>query len=182
MEKEKLKKLIEEGYSLNKISKEIGKSLTTIRYWAKKYDLKSNYKNSELKVYGSHRFCPRCKNHQVIENFYARRGKLNSSVYCKKCTSNQILERTRKLKQQMVEYKGGNCVRCGYDKYIGALEFHHLDPTKKDYTLAHLKVTNFHDKIKNELDKCILVCANCHREIHNELLVAPEGIEPPLNL
>ena len=82
----------------------------------------------------------------------------------------------------MVEYKGGNCVRCGYDKYMGALEFHHLDPTKKDYTLAHLKVTNFHDKIKNELDKCILVCANCHREIHNELLVAPEGIEPPLNL
>jgi predicted HNH restriction endonuclease len=69
----------------------------------------------------------------------------------------------------MVEYKGGSCVKCGYKKCIGALEFHHIDPSKKDFTLSHLKSSKFDDKIKNELDKCILVCANCHREIHEEL-------------
>jgi 5-methylcytosine-specific restriction endonuclease McrA len=72
------------------------------------------------------------------------------------------------LKRQMVEYKGGECVRCGYKKYFGALEFHHLNPSEKDFNPSSLKRYKFDDRIKNELDKCILVCSNCHREIHHE--------------
>lgn len=172
MNKEILEKLILENNSLNTISKITKKSLTTIRYWVKRHGLTSNHKNfkeSGVKEYGSHRNCPRCNNVLPIEQFYNRRNKKGSSVYCKKCTSDQTLERTRKLKQQMVLYKGGKCVRCDYDKYIGALEFHHLDPTKKDFNLSHLKKYTFNKVITDELDKCILLCANCHREIHNEL-------------
>jgi hypothetical protein len=79
----------------------------------------------------------------------------------------QTIERQRRLKQQAVEYKGGRCVKCGYCRYVGALEFHHLDPSGKDVTISHLGHTTFR-KITAELDKCILVCANCHREIHSE--------------
>ena len=50
------------------------------------------------------------------KNFHRRRGKENGSVYCKGCSTNQTLERMRKLKNQMVEYKGGCCVKCGYNK------------------------------------------------------------------
>ena len=68
----------------------------------------------------------------------------------------------------MVEYKGGKCQKCGYDKYIGALEFHHLNPEEKDFNLSKLKANSFNHVVIEELNKCILVCSNCHREIHGE--------------
>ena len=72
------------------------------------------------------------------------------------------------IKVKAVEYKGGCCEKCGYNKYVGALEFHHLDPTQKDFAIGSKGYTRSWEKVKKELDKCILVCANCHREIHSE--------------
>ena len=180
MDKLILKELIDKNLSIRKISEETGKSFTTIRYWIKKYEMRSNYSKYNAKEYGTHRVCPRCKNSVDISEFYQRRGKAGSSCYCKTCTKSETLERVRKFKSLIVEYKGGKCERCGYDKYQGALEFHHVDPTKKDFSMAHLNKYRFDDRIKFELDKCILVCANCHREIHNEIVncVVPLGIEP----
>jgi len=172
MEREILEKFLEDGYSLNKISKETGKSLTTIRYWKDKYSLKSKYntfREQKKNEYGEKRFCPKCQKGVDTKNFYQRRGKENSSSYCKSCTNSTTLNRMSILKFKMIEYKGGCCVRCGYNKYQGALEFHHLDPKEKDFNPSHLKKYTFDDRIKNELDKCILVCANCHREIHDEI-------------
>ena len=172
MEKELLENYLNEGYSLNQISKITGKSLTSVRYWKDKHSLESLFdsiKDKQVEVYGEFRFCPRCKKDVKTEQFYKRRGKENSSVYCKNCTSDQTLERMRKLKSQMIEYKGGSCVRCGYEKYQGALEFHHLDPKEKDFNPSRLKKYAFDERVKFELDKCILVCSNCHREIHHEI-------------
>ena len=73
MEKEILEKFLEDGFSLNKISKETGKSLTTIIYWKEKYQLKSNYKNFknlEKSEYGETRFCHRCQKDVKTKNFY----------------------------------------------------------------------------------------------------------------
>jgi hypothetical protein len=172
MKKEDLEEMINDGKSLNRIAKETGKSLSTIRYWVKKLQIPfttKNFTDQEPKEYGEFRYCPRCKNDCPIEQFYNRRGKKHSSVYCKKCTTEQVVERTKKLKQEMVDYKGGCCQVCGYKKYIGALDFHHLNPNEKDFTIAHIRQYKFDDIIKNELDKCILVCSNCHREIHGGL-------------
>ena len=180
MKKEELEVLINDGKSLNQISKETGKSLTTIRYWVKKYGLKSNhvqFKYLEKKPVGSERTCPKCKLILPSENFYKRRGIEHSSVYCKICTGEQTLSRMQKLKRTMVDYKGGSCVICGYNTYMGALEFHHLDPKQKDFNLAHMKKYTFDDKVKKELDKCILVCSNCHRELHAKMVIPP-GFEP----
>ena len=77
------------------------------------------------------------------------------------------IERWKKRKVDAVEYKGGCCERCGYNKCIGALEFHHLDPTKKDGVWTKMRLWG-HERLHAELDKCILVCANCHREIHHK--------------
>ena len=73
----------------------------------------------------------------------------------------------QKLKEDLVKYKGGECQICGYHKCLEALEFHHLDPAKKDFSISSSDVLSY-DKMKEEVDKCILVCANCHREIHHE--------------
>lgn len=79
-----------------------------------------------------------------------------------------ISERRRRHKLQSLEYKGGKCERCGYDKSVNALSFHHLDPSEKDFTLSSFYYKNF-EKIKVELDKCILLCHNCHAEEHEQL-------------
>jgi len=55
---------------------------------------------------------------------------------------------------------------CGYGRYQGALEFHHLDTSKKDFGLSTKGLTRSWEKTKRELEKCILVCSNCHKEIH----------------
>lgn len=75
--------------------------------------------------------------------------------------------RRRKLKQLLVQYKGGKCVLCGYNKYVGAFDLHHLDGTKKEFGMSVRGLTRSWTKLKEEADKCILVCANCHREIHS---------------
>lgn len=84
-------------------------------------------------------------------------------------TSKQVSEYRRRLKRKAVEYKGGKCARCGYNKYIGALEFHHTNPKQKDFSVGAGGHSRAWEKVKEELDKCILLCANCHREVHNEL-------------
>lgn len=113
------------------------------------------------------RKCVRCKRTLPTDDFYTSRGGTKSLCYCKQCTNSQTVERQQRLKQKCVEYKGGCCQLCGYDRYIGALEFHHIDATAKDFSLAHTRSTTF-EKVRSELDKCLLVCANCHRELHAE--------------
>ena len=72
-------------------------------------------------------------------------------------------------KDRLIEYKGKKCEICGYDKCEGALQFHHKDPSLKEFTLSHINLnnTNFSlQKILQEIDKCELLCANCHAEKH----------------
>ena len=172
MEKETLIGYINSGLSIGEISKLVNKGKTTVRYWLEKYELKTeklSFKDKGVIDYGDSRCCVKCNEYKSLSEFYQRRGKEGGSVYCKKCTGDQTLERQRLLKEQAVDYKGGKCCKCGYCKYQGALEFHHLDPTQKDFSLSQVKGNKFNDIIKKELDKCILVCANCHREIHGKL-------------
>lgn len=161
--------MVGKGMSLNDIAKASGKGQTTVRYWLKKYELKTKptywYKNKG----DTGKRCPRCKETKSLDNFYNRRGSAGGSVYCKPCTNMQTIERMRHTKRLCIEYKGGKCEKCGYDKYDGALEFHHLDPSKKDFAISKKKA-KYIDSLKPELDKCILVCANCHRELHGGMV------------
>ena len=73
----------------------------------------------------------------------------------------------KKNKAAAAEYKGGKCELCGYNKCIEALEFHHVDETTKNPNFSReVRTSALTQKKKAELDACILVCANCHREIH----------------
>ena len=76
-------------------------------------------------------------------------------------------ERALVRKLELIAERGNKCEICGYDKNIAALDFHHLNPEEKSFQLdaRHLSNTST-DKIREELKKCILVCANCHRELH----------------
>lgn len=111
------------------------------------------------------RRCARCKEMLAVANFYFNRTGDKLTSYCKACANAQTIKRQQALKRQCVLYKGGKCQRCGYSRYVGALEFHHIDPKQKDFILSHARNTTF-EKVKPEIDKCMLVCSNCHRELH----------------
>ena len=84
-----------------------------------------------------------------------------------KLKSNVMVHRKR-TKLKLVEYKGGCCETCGYNKCVEALEFHHIDETTKEFPLSGS--TKSLVRQKAEADKCIMLCANCHRELHAGLM------------
>lgn len=173
--KEKLIELISQRLSSYSIAKIIGASPSNIRHWIKKYDLKTNpiwafaLTGNKESIKSGFKTCTQCKiSLPFPNNFYiAKSGHVHS--WCKQCSNDISQEKQRQRKIELVEYKGGKCVCCGYNNYVGALDFHHIDPLKKEFNISHLRTYSL-DKIKPELDKCVLVCSNCHREIHAGLI------------
>ena len=108
--------------------------------------------------------CAKCQKQFAIKNSaFSRR-------YCYECMpeiGNNGAANRKIIKKWAVEYKGGKCCKCGYNKCIDALDLHHLNPTEKDFNLSDRNLNLDWQAIVPELDKCILVCANCHREIHS---------------
>jgi len=85
----------------------------------------------------------------------------------KKDISNAVVKWRQDKKIKLVEYKGDCCQNCKYNKSIGALEFHHIDPNEKDFTISSKSYA--FERLKKEVDKCVLLCSNCHIEVHQEI-------------
>lgn len=127
--------------------------------------------------YGKSFVCHGCKNQMILDenNFYRwKKGpsKEKFQKRCKICVNKERDNNRAKVKQWCVDYKGGKCCKCGYDKCLGALDFHHLDPSEKKFNIGELSnkaFTKNFEQIKAELDKCELVCSNCHRELHYKI-------------
>lgn len=96
---------------------------------------------------------------EVIEKNKCNRVKVSNSK--------SVVNWRKRSKQKLVDYKGGCCEKCGYNKTVAALQFHHLDPNEKDFTIGGSSYS--FERLKIEVDKCIMVCATCHIEIHEEL-------------
>lgn len=115
--------------------------------------------------------CEICgKPFEIIDNGWTRK-------YCYECSPHEdenmshnqaVTIKRRAIKKALIEYKGGKCERCGYNKCMRALEFHHLNPSEKDFGISKNLCKSI-EKQKAEVDKCILLCSNCHAEVHQEL-------------
>lgn len=103
-----------------------------------------------------------CNNETVINKRNER------SKFCnQKCKNKYYVDRKRKdLKRDAVNYKGGKCEYCGYIGHPSVYDFHHKNPLEKDFGISHSGYTRSWDKVREEIDKCLLLCANCHREEH----------------
>jgi transposase len=178
--KEKIISLRKKGFSYNEITGKLNCSIGTVAYHCKNENLDSNgkyKKNTSEEIEKWQKFYDEGKFvYEVAEKFGVHKATIGKHIILR---PNQTFEerkeieklRKRKerkeLKNKAIEYKGGKCEKCGYCKCSEAMEFHHLNPEEKDFGIGgHTKSWNV---IKKELDKCILVCANCHREIHEKL-------------
>lgn len=77
-----------------------------------------------------------------------------------------VKKRRKELRVKAIIKMGGKCSICGYDKCFDALEFHHINPENKSFNISVRGLTRSWENIEAEISKCILICANCHREIH----------------
>lgn len=109
--------------------------------------------------------CSRCKDIKHLSAFRHKENRYDS--WCKRCLYDSQMERWKSKKAQFIELKGGKCMMCGYDKNYASLVFHHKDKKTKDYSWNKLRLRSDED-INKELDKCVVVCSNCHGEIHNK--------------
>lgn len=88
---------------------------------------------------------------------------------CSKCASAAVTKRRKAIKQKAVEYKGGSCAHCANSYPVAVFEFHHTDPTEKDFAISGGGMCRSWEAIQAELDKCIMLYANCHRIEHERL-------------
>lgn len=110
-----------------------------------------------------------CKIHGLTKHFeFKDSGRVRHKCYL--CNNIAVARHRRIKKQWCVDYLGGKCIVCGYSKCLEALEFHHRDPNQKDFGFSQYQKVSF-KRLAVELDKCDLLCANCHREEHVRLKV-----------
>ena len=117
------------------------------------------------------KICSICGLEKSVNEFYSRSHRHNKPYdRCKKCFTNYCSERWIEKKIEAIKYKGSSCLDCGIkfpeEPYV-IFDFHHRIPNEKEFVWAKMKLKS-EDKIKNELDKCDLLCSNCHRKRHHK--------------
>jgi|FAXJ01.1.fsa_nt_gi hypothetical protein len=143
--------------------------------YARNYCLKCSpfgeFKQNKAEIVNGERRCIECEEFHPLSEFSFRNSGHHRS-YCHTCENQRSVKYGRIMKQRIIDYLGGKCSICNYNKSSRALHAHHRDPSQKLFTLSERKCLNWEDT-KRELDKCILVCANCHGEIHDGITPLP---------
>lgn len=112
--------------------------------------------------------CSVCGIEKPLADFpFRNKQKGTYRAECKECHCQQVKKRYYHNKELINNTKQGKkCIKCGYNKCLAALEYHHIIPNNKKDTIARLSThANINDALQ-ETNKCILLCANCHREFH----------------
>ena len=169
----KLKELIDKKLDQRKIAVELNCSQSTVKYWLKRYNLKTinTRKYEHIKVDENEKYCPKCETIKLKSEFYKK--KLNSEVlqsYCKECNHEDVKKRVKNIKLKMLDYKGNQCVDCKLhlnETKACDFDFHHLNPKEKDVNFEIIRWKDW-ETITKELDKCVILCSNCHRIRHSD--------------
>jgi transposase-like protein len=175
-DRELLARLAREGATLKEIATALDRSTATVRHWLERWGIE----RADLRRRALPPDAPRdrdmtCPHHGVTRFRLDHRG----SYRCVLCRQEHVAERRRRVKRILVAEAGGCCRRCGYDRCIAALQFHHLDPSTKSFTLSSRGVTRGIERAREEARKCILLCANCHAEVEAGFEAPRGGFEPP---
>jgi hypothetical protein len=114
----------------------------------------------------------KCRRHGQSEFYLEGRGYYR----CKRCRSEAVCRRRRKVKAILVEEAGGRCCICGYDRHFAGLDFHHVDPLEKRLHLSARGISYSLDSLRREAKKCVLLCRNCHAEVEFGITALPDTV------
>ena len=167
-----LASLVDAGLTTREIAGRLGFSQSTVRYWLRRHGLRTvrarRKDSAGVRGVDAARRTMDCHRHGATEFWLDSRG-----IYrCLRCRSEAVARRRRRLKEILVSEAGGRCSLCGYDRYIGALQFHHRKGTAKVFGVSERGLTRSLAAVRAEAAKCVLLCANCHSEVEGGIVKA----------
>jgi transposase len=175
--RDQLEPLVDAGMTIAEIAATVSRSKPTVRHWLTRYGLKTQNSRGRraaeearaAKQAGLASIDMRCTRHGETAFWLDGRG----SYRCKRCRSEAVSRRRRKVKAILVSEAGGRCRICGYDRNMRALHFHHLDPAMKRLAINAKGIALALDTLRAEAQKCVLLCSNCHAEVEDGIVAVP---------
>lgn len=157
-----LASLVDQGLSTAQIAESVGRSKTSVRHWLQEYGLKTVWaQRREASREDRRELTLSCRKH----GWSTFRGRSTGGYRCAECNTEAVSRRRRAVKRILVEEAGGACRLCGYDRCIAALEFHHVVPAEKRFSISYRGLARSLARAREEAEKCVLLCANCHAEV-----------------
>jgi transposase len=177
LEREQLEPLVAAEMTLAEMADHLDRSIRTVRYWLERYGLRATNGRRitavrRARAAGIRELRQVCQRHGKTEFVLEGRGYYR----CKRCRAEAVAQRRRAVKRILVEEAGGRCAICGYDRMPAALQFHHVDPGSKAFSLSDNGISRSLSRARLEARKCILLCANCHSEVENGSGKLPPGL------
>jgi transposase len=169
-----LKPLVDAGGTQRSIAEDLGVSVATVRHWLRRRGLETE--GTRLRRESS---ASRQSGRRRLERVCGKHGRTmfvldgSGSYRCLPCRRAAVAKRRRAVRAAIIQEAGGRCASCGYDAYIGALQFHHLDPNGKEFGLSSRGFTRSLERLRQEAKKCVLLCANCHAEVEGGVRPLP---------
>ena len=186
LERQRLQLLVRSGLSIAQIARETQRSKGTVRHWLMRHGLKTQATAGRRRRPESLRaqalrldsLVMTCGHHGRTEFARDRHGHLR----CKRCRSASVSRRRRRVKRLLIAEAGGACCVCGYSRSQGALHFHHMDPSRKRMEINARGAGVAIERLREEAQKCVLLCANCHVEVEAGLVQLPATARPTMPL
>lgn len=180
IERARLEQLVDAGMTIAEIATDVGVSKATVRHWMRKYGLRTQNARGRrsarmarlAKDAGLLAVTLRCIRHGDTDFILEGRGRYR----CKRCRSDAVARRRRRVKEILVQEAGGRCCVCGYDRCMGALAFHHVNPASKRLELNAKGVALSIETLREEAKKRVVLCANCHAEVENDVTELPARV------
>ena len=175
IERETLEALIGQGASIGTIATELHRSSATVRHWLSRYGLET-HATTRRRIAG----IARAAGEGVLEGSCDRHGPTRfwldgqGRYRCLACRQEYVTRRRRKVKLILIAEAGGRCAICGYDRCVGALQFHHRRREEKSFGLGDAGLARSLDAARAEARKCLLLCSNCHAEVEGGIASTPE--------
>jgi len=174
VERSVLEEMVVRGLSMRGMARELGVSVSTVRHWLRRYEIAT----PRIKRLAASR-AARERGQKILEYQCPYHGEVQLQLVpskgfrCGRCASEAVTRRRRRVKAILVAEAGGRCALCGYERYVGALEFHHRDPVIKAFGLSEAGVTRSLEIARREAAKCALLCSNCHAEVEGGIVTLP---------
>jgi transposase len=172
VDKHTLGSLVDEGLTTREIAERLGLSQSTVRHWLRRHEPRTQRARREdsagVRGVDPARMTMDCSRHGSTEFWLDNRGMYR----CLRCRSEAVARRRRRVKEILVSEAGGCCSISRYDRYVGALQFHHREGTQKDFGVSERGLTRSLDAVRAEAAKCVLLCANCHSEVEGGIVNA----------
>jgi transposase len=165
--REVLAELACEGLSVRGMAARLGCSAATVRHWLRKHDVET-HRTSQLRSTRDGRASGADATLRVCAVHGATTFVLDTDGYyrCPKCRADSVIRRRARIRAEVIAEAGGCCAICGYSRNPAALQFHHLDPATKEFTLRNGDTRSL-ERMRAEAAKCVLLCANCHAEVES---------------